>query len=120
MTFVAMLLSSLYDLEETSGWQRCIQHPFGKHSYVVTPATEYAADMNIVLVYYQALDDLNDDHNIAAGEKSRLLEKYLPEVKTKCPRQFNAIESSLKQLSAIEKTVASIMATQCSTKQIHF
>jgi len=102
MTFLALLLSSLYDLPDTVGRQHCVRRPLHSHPYVVNPATEYAADMNIVLAYHQALDDLNDDHSIIAWRKSRLLKKFLPEVIRQYPRQCGVIISSLKQLSKIE------------------
>ena len=102
MTFLAMLLSSLYELEETSGSQRCALRPVKRHPYVVTPATAYAADMNMILNYYQCLDDWNDDHNVAAREKSRQLEKYLPRIREAHPVQCLAIADSLRRLGEME------------------
>jgi hypothetical protein len=103
MTFLAMLLSSLYELEENQGSRHCVPHPMKQHPYVVTPATAYAADMNIILSYYQYLDDWKDDHNLVAKEKSRLLEKYLPLIKESNLRQCMAIADSLQRLWEIEK-----------------
>ena len=53
MTFLAMLLGSIYDLPETDGSDRCMRHPVKPHPYAVTEATNYAADMNLFLSYYQ-------------------------------------------------------------------
>jgi hypothetical protein len=103
MTFLAMLLSSLYELEETRGGQRCVPHPVKPRSYVATPTTAYAADMNIILAYYQYLDDWNDDHDPAAREKSRLMEKYLARIREFNPRQCMAIADSLQRLGEMEK-----------------
>ncbi len=102
MTFLAMLLSALYELEETQGSRHCVPHPVKRHPYVVTPATAYAADMNIILAYYQCLDDWNDAHSLVAREKSRLLEKYLSAVKECHPHQCMAIAESLRRLGAME------------------
>ena len=102
MTFVSLLLSSLYDLEDTAGRQRCIPHPLRSHPYAVNATTRYAADMSIILAYYQALDDFYDDHNTMAGKKSKSLERFLPEVIHRRPRQCGVIKDSLEQLSRIE------------------
>lgn len=103
MTFLTLLLSSLYELEETETSQRCILHPVRSYSAVTTPATAYAADINIILAYYQCLDDWNDDHNLLAGEKSRQLEKCLPRAGREHPRQQEAIAESLRRLGDMEK-----------------
>lgn len=103
MTFVTILLSSLYELDESFGLQRCVRHPLGKQPYSLTKAVEYAADMNIFLAYYQALDDLNDDNSAAAGKKSKQLEKYIPQIRESYPRQCETIENCLKELGRMEK-----------------
>lgn len=103
MTFLAILLSSLYELVETSGARRCIMRPVKPCSYVITPATAYAADMNIILSYYQCLDDWKDDHNLKAKEKSRLLEKFLPQIREKYPDQYAAITEALSVLGEMER-----------------
>jgi hypothetical protein len=103
MTFLAMLLSSLYEMEETQGSRRCLFHPVKPHPYVVTPATAYASDMNILLAYYQCLDDWKDEHSPVAGEKGRLLSKHLPRIKEANPRQYTAIADSLRRLGKMEK-----------------
>lgn len=104
MTFLVMLLSSLYELEENQGSRRCIPHPLKQHPYVVTPATVYAADMNIILAYYQCLDDWKDDHNLIAKEKTKQLKKYLPRIKEENLHQYVAISDSLRRLGEIEKS----------------
>ena len=101
--FVAMLLASLYEMAENSGELRCVPHPARRHTYVITPATEYAADLNIVLAYYHHLDDVKDDRSIIAGKKATLLKKHLPHIKNRRLRQYEAIEKSLEQLARIEK-----------------
>ena len=103
MTFLTMLLSALYDLEETRGSRHCVPHPVKQHPYVVTPATAYAADMNIILAYYKCLDDWNDSHNPAAREKSRQLEKYLPRIREANPDQCMAIADNMHRLGEMEK-----------------
>ena len=104
MTFVSLLLTSLYDLEEKAGRQYCLRRPLRSHLYRFSAATEYAADMNIILAYYQALDDYIDDHNSLAGKKSKLLKEFLPEITRRHPRQCGVIKNSLEQLAAVEQS----------------
>lgn len=103
MTFLSMLLSSLYESEEITGSQRCMVHPVRAHPYRETPAIAYAADMNIILAYYQCLDDWHDDHNMVARQKSRRLEKSLPRTKEAYPYQSTVITESLERLGKMEK-----------------
>jgi hypothetical protein len=104
MTFLSMLLSALYELDESCGSGRCIRHPIKQRSYVTTEATSYAAQMNVLLTYYQCMDDLADDHNLLAGKMGGRLEKYLPDIENANPRQYEVIANSLKRLEEMEKT----------------
>jgi hypothetical protein len=103
MTFLTILLSSIYELEETGGSDHCVMHPIKRRPYLITSATSYAADMNIILAYYQHLDDWNDDHNPIAREKSRLMEKFIPGIRESNPDQYKAITESLRILGEMER-----------------
>jgi hypothetical protein len=102
MTFLSMLLSSLYSLPETTGSSVCIPRPFIPHSWYTTESVPYVSDMNLIFAYYQALDHWQDDRNAIALRKSRVLGKYIPAIKEKWPRQYGAIHDGLKRLAEIE------------------
>ncbi|MDR0878787.1 MAG: DUF5685 family protein [Treponema sp.] len=102
MTFLSILLSSLYNFPEQQGTCSCPTRPLKKRRCVVNEALDYAADMNIVLSYYQALDDWKDDKKKSAKNKSEALAKYLPEIHKKWPRQYSAIEEKLAVLGRME------------------
>lgn len=102
LTFLAILLDGLYEDNTTVAECRCIVHPFSKHKTRRNEYTEYASDMNILLTYYQCLDDWNDDKNrkkrrIAKGLKSRALK-----VMEKYPEKSKRIEEELKKLAEYE------------------
>ena len=103
MTFVAILLSSLYELEEEEDRCRCAMRPVRSHPYVITAATEYSADMNMILAYYQYGDDWQDDGNARARRKAEQVEPYLPAIRQKHPRQCAAIEDCLAELGEMER-----------------
>jgi hypothetical protein len=102
MTFLSILLSSLYNLPEQQEACSCAVNPLKKRFCVSNGALDYAADMNIVLSYYQALDDWQDDRKKSAKQKSEALAKYLPEINKKWPRQCRVIEEKLKILGKME------------------
>ena len=60
MTFLAMLLSGLYEPEETCSRERCVAHPLSRHMAIENIFTEYAADMNVLLTMYKCEDDWQD------------------------------------------------------------
>lgn len=104
LTFLTLLLSSLYEPEETQGQCRCIVHPCRKHRYMTNACTEYAADMTVALVYYKCLDDWNDEKSLSKKAYASLLEKRYAQVKQDWPQQCTAIETCMKELSAIENS----------------
>lgn len=101
--FLAMLLMSLYEPEDTSGQSRCLAHPLGKKPWVDNEYIRYSADMNIALGYYKALDDATDDGTLTAKAMAKALKKHIPAIEGRYPRQCAAIKSSLQALSQLEK-----------------
>lgn len=104
LTFLTLLLSSLYEPEERRDERSCIVHPCKKYPYMINACTDYAADMTVALTYYKCLDDWNDDKSILKKGYASLLEKRYIQVKKSWPEQCKAIESSMDELSAIEKS----------------
>jgi hypothetical protein len=102
MTFLSMLLSSLYNLVEQQENCVCIARPLIPHPCLMSEVLPYSADMNMALSYYQALDDWNDDRKKKAKRKSEGLAKYLPEISAKWPRQCRVIEEKIKGLNDME------------------
>ena len=103
MAFLALLLMSLYEPEETGGNRACAIHPFRPRPWVDNELVRYAAQMNVALAYYKALDDYQDEKRIGGKMLASLLEKDIPEIAKEYPRQCEAITSALKKLSALEK-----------------
>ena len=103
MAFLALLLMSLYEPEEQCGKNRCLVHPGKRRPWVDNPYIGYCADMNVALAYYNCLDDWQDDQKRSARLMAECLEKKLPDIETKWPRQCRAIRESLEKLSELEK-----------------
>ena len=103
MAFLALLLMSLYEPEETAGDKACSLHPIRKRSWVDNRFVQYAADMNVALGYYNFLDDWEDDGKYSAKLLAGQFGKHLPEIQKRYPRQCEAIEICIRQLSQLEK-----------------
>ena len=104
MTFLYLLLSSLYEPETNEGTARCLPHPVRPHAYVRSTIAEYCCDLNIALAYHKCMDDWQDDHNPAGRAEAALLRSSYLRVQQKYPDQCAAIEQGLKKLNRLEKS----------------
>lgn len=102
MTFLVLVLGSLYEPEECTGCERCFLHPTKLHEYVGSELLDYASDMNVALAYLKQLDDWRDEHKLLSLIFAKLLEKKYKRVKTLRPRQCAAMEKCLRELSTRE------------------
>ncbi len=103
LTFLALLLSALYEPEETEGAERCCVHPVKKHTIACSAPYEYAADMNVLLAYHKRMDDWLDERDLAARGQAKLLKKAYRRASEQYPEQSRAIEDWLFGIHEIEK-----------------
>ena len=103
MTFLVLLLNSLYEPEETTGEDSCARHPVKPRRWSRSDVTDYAADMNIALAYLKCVDDWKDEGSLKALSASGLLRRDYERVCALYPRQCEAMEKSLAALHDIEK-----------------
>ena len=103
MAFLALLLMSLYEPEETAGDRACALHPIRPRPWVDNEYIAYAADMNVALAYYNAADDWQDDQKLSARIKADIFGKNYETIKQRYPRQCDAIESCISGLTKLEK-----------------
>ena len=99
MAFLALLLMSLYEPEEQCGGSACSLHPIKKRPWVDNAYIRYAADMNVALAYYNAVDDWCDDKKLSAKAAAAVLEPHLGPIKARYPRQCQAIEDCIRHLA---------------------
>ena len=103
MTFLALLLMSLYEPEETQGPNACRLHPIEKRPWVDNPVIRYCAEMNVALAYYNCLDDWQDDHRLGAKLMADHLAPHLSPSQEKWPRQCQAIRQCIETLTQLEQ-----------------
>lgn len=103
MTFLVVLLTSLYESETKQEEHRCVVHPAKKQKMLYNEITEYAADMNIILTYYKLLDDWKDESSKLGLVGLRLLHKSYRELEKKYPEKCKVIRKCLSLLEECEK-----------------
>ena len=103
MALLALVLMSLYEPEETGGKRACVLHPIRPRPWAENEFTKYAADMNVALAYYNAVDDAADEGRLSAKIMAGVFGKTLPEIESRFPRQCSAIRNCIRELDALEK-----------------
>lgn len=103
MTFLYMLLASLYDEKVERRQLHCPLHPLTKHLACESAAGEYVADMGILLRYYDLLDDWADERKAGSRVLSAALRERVREISVKYPKKFRAVRRYVKRLSQWEK-----------------
>ncbi len=104
LTFLEILLTGLYEPETKQEFCRCVAHPFKKHLESTNEITRYAADMNLLLSYYQCLDDWQDEKKwmkklmsmLISGKAKKAIRKY-PEKAAFIEKELNAIYEAQKR-----------------------
>ncbi len=102
MTFLIILLTGLYELENEETTFICPMHPGKKKLAYTNDASQYASDMNVLLSYYNLVDDWKDDRSYSKGLLSLTLRKENKRISEKYPRQAKALETYIERLDLLE------------------
>lgn len=103
LTFLSLLLDSLYEPQSVRSASKCIAHPLKKQPYINSEVTEYTADMCMLLAAYKLDDDWNDDGSHLKKAAKKLISAKNEKLKGKYTKKVEIIESELKKLNSIEK-----------------
>ena len=103
ITFLVLILTSVYKPKSNIIEEGCIVNPFKKKKKIINEITEYAASMNVLLTYYKLEDNLKDDnrlkdklaYNIYKGTLKKAYEKY--------PKKAEFIKNQLNILYNLEQ-----------------
>ena len=102
MTFLIVLLTGLYEVEDHRKKFTCAIHPTKKQLAYINEITDYAADMNVVLAYENFGDDWRDHHSIPKKAYMKVLDKDYQRIYLKYPRQVEAIQTYIEKLEEAE------------------
>ena len=103
LTFVVILLSSLYEEKTSMRPRRCVVHPIKKIPVLHNRMTEYGADMNLLLTYYHLADDWQDERSLPGLAGVHLFHRKAEQTAKKYPRQTAAFKRQLKALQKLEE-----------------
>lgn len=103
LTFLIVLLTGLYELENEQSEFTCPLHPTKKRTAYRNAATAYAADMNVVLAYQNLLDDWKDEKSYTKKALAKILDKDYNRIMAKYPRQVAAVEEFMKKTQKLEQ-----------------
>ena len=103
MTFLILLLSSLYEPEEQQERHRCLIHPGKKQWMIYNQITDYASDMNVLLSCYHFQDDWEDERSIAGFCGATVFAGRAKKIAGQYPRQSKVIREQLGRLAELEQ-----------------
>lgn len=102
LTFLAVLLTALYEDGGDARRFRCPLHPTRKSDAMDNAYCDYAADMTVLLAYYQCLDHWRDEKQPLYGAEAALLKRSVSKLADKYPRQYAAVSGYVAQLRRVE------------------
>lgn len=103
MTFLILLLSSLYEPENKIYNERCIVHPTKKQIIIQNNITEYAASLNVILSYYNMIDNWKDDKDFKSLAVAKALQREFKKSSSQLLEKSKVIKNRLDNISKLEK-----------------
>lgn len=102
MTFVVVLLTGLYELENQEKQFTCGMHPTQKQTAFENEISDYCAAVNVMLAYHNLIDDWKDDKNYTKKALAGIIRKDYERFAAEYPRQVKAIEEYMERLAQYE------------------
>lgn len=111
MTFLVILLSSLYEPKTEEEKRRCLVHPARKQYICYNEISDYAADMNVLLTHDHLQDNWHDERKASGYIGMKIFARKKKKIAKQYPRQAKVIEQSLQQLAKLEQELCSDIDT---------
>jgi hypothetical protein len=103
--FLAMLIDSMDPSPETIGPFRCMTHPGRKRNIAAeTEGVAYAADMMLLLGYFNLKDDKEDENSLLGNVGELYLRRAYKKIQRKMPEKCEAIAGQSAELSRLERS----------------
>lgn len=104
MTFLAILLTGLYEPQTELSSCKCLLHPFESHETRTNIFTEYAADMNMLFARYKCRDDWEDERKLWKLLYGRLLEGKTEALRQRHAEKIRNIRRLMQEFSDAERS----------------
>ncbi|MCR5481336.1 MAG: DUF5685 family protein [Clostridia bacterium] len=112
--FLALLIDALRDDEPVVEKESCIAHHIKKRLVVrKNPAVDFAADMMVLLVYYNLLDDIEDENSLKAKAAIRAFKGSFEKLSGKYGQTCAKMENALSQLHRLEREKCAVLDLVC-------
>ena len=103
ITFLVLILTSVYRPKSNIIEEGCITNTFKKKKKIINEITEYAASMNVLLAYYKLEDNLKDDNKLKDKVAYTMYKGKLKSAYEKYPKKAEFIKEQLEILYNLEK-----------------
>lgn len=103
MTFLALLLTGLYEPKTRTCIKGCLAHPGRRHACRENLYYDYAADMNVLLAYYKCLDDWQDERKAGRLVQALFLKGRIRELQKRYGKKIAKTRKALEELRELEK-----------------
>ena len=103
MTFLVMLLTSLYEPLNNQAMKRCIAHPLKKQCCISNEYTQYVADMTVLLSYYKCQDDWEDEKKLLKKMYGDMLFSKSKKQRELYIKKEQIVVENLRKLSLLER-----------------
>lgn len=102
MTFILILLSSLYEVKDIKKNYHCVLHPIHKQTIITNELSSYAAKMTILLTYFKCKDDWEDERKYTKRVYKEVLSSLFDEVEKLYPNKVAVIKKELNNIKDYE------------------
>ncbi len=103
LTFLALLLTGLYEPQTKQEMRRCVPHPAHRHQMSSNAAVDYAADMCVLLSWQKLQDDWEDERRPLRRAAAARLHPAYRKLAEAYPRQAKALEENIRALHEAEQ-----------------
>ncbi|MBR0091653.1 MAG: hypothetical protein IJP92_08135 [Lachnospiraceae bacterium] len=103
LTFIAVLLTALYEPKQHAEYTRCVIHPVQRHPMLRNDYTAYAAKMNLLMAWHKAEDDVIDAGSAKGKALEALLRRGYRKIVKEYPVKCKLIRQRLKRIRQMER-----------------
>lgn len=103
LTFMTMVLGSMYEPIERTSLKRCPVHPAKPQAIAQSEFSDYAADLSVAMAYHKLMDDWLDDRSAKARAAAAAIAAPYKKAKSRQPAACQAIEQAMADIHEIEK-----------------
>lgn len=104
MTFLAILLTGLYEPVTSRNECRCPLHPFKKEIVYSNKYLDYCADMTIILAYFKNEDDIKDEKRASSKLGNIYLANRFKEISCQYEDKVKKISEAIEEINALESS----------------